>query len=697
MYHIKNWSIRTRMLLAFIAVLTPFVGFTGIAALHYGSLMHAYMRTQEDATVDLMRTSDVMAAADGLMLAVEDYAVGEGRQERQRVNGYLTHLHEAFSTLKKTPFDGVDERRLIDALMGPVSRMEALGREILVAAPFPTNHETTATLSVLNQLHDQVDMTLHRLMEVHVGAIDAAARQVSDVGRQVIVVTLITLIVSGLGAMSIGFPLANWLSGPIQAIAYGSRRLAEGDLSYRVEMSSGGELGEAAMAFNAMAERLERSAVENAALYGAARQRAERIAAVNRLTRIISASLDIGAVYESFAEELKRFISYTRIGIVIAEESGARFTLFQLVGKPLDEVPLGMVWSRRRDSGVEWVMTHRRPHFESDLAKAKRFIEDEAMAKEGIRSTVRLPLIVAGQVIGVLFLDDVEPDHYTEADLDLLIPLGEQLAIAIENARLHKEMGHRVEERTRALKQTQAQLIQSGKLAAVGTLAAGVAHELNQPLMIIRGYAQELLQDRRITDAEIRDDLWRIEAQTTRMVAIINHLRDFSRESKGRREGVDLNRIVSDALTFLDQQLKSRNIVVTQELSPDRPQVWVDPLQIEQVLLNLITNARDAMEAAGFGTIIVRTEPVSGGRVALSVTDIGPGIPDDIRSRIFDPFFTTKEVGKGTGLGLSICHGIVEEHGGALTVESPVADGQGARFTIVLPCARRDDRKDDQR
>lgn len=686
MLRITNWGIHARVILAFIAVLVPFLGFTGIAALHYGALMHTYTRTQEKATLDLMRTSDVMMAADELMLAAKDYAVSEGRLERQRVNGRLTQLHEAFRTLGTTPFEGDDERRLVDALRDPVSRMEALGRAIAAAAPFATNRETSARVGALNRLHDQVDVALHRLMDVHVSEIDAATRGVAGVGRQVIVVTFITLVVSGLGAMSIGVLLANWLSRPIRAIAYGSRRLADGDLSHRVEMIGGGELGEAAHAFNVMAERLERLAIEKAALYGAAHRRAERIAAVNRLTRIISASLDIGAIYETFAEELKRFISYARIGIVIAEEAGARFTLFQLVGKPLDEVPLGMVWSGGRGGGAEWVITHRRPHFESDLEQARRFGEDEALAKEGIRSTVRLPLIVRGQVIGVLFLDDAMPGRYSESDLELLVPLGEQLAIAIENARLHKEMGRRVEERTLALTQTQAQLIQSGKLAAVGTLAAGVAHELNQPLMIIRGYAQELLRDRRIADEEIRDDLWRIEAQTTRMAAIINHLRDFSRESTGRRAGADLNRIVADALTFLDAQLKSRNITVVRELDPDLPPVWVDPLQIEQVLLNLITNARDAMEPAGTGTITVRTEPVAGRRAALSVTDTGPGIPPAIQSRIFDPFFTTKEVGKGTGLGLSICHGIIEKHGGELTMASPVTDGRAARFTIVLPC-----------
>lgn len=696
MVSMKNWSIHTRLLLAFVLVLTPFLGFAGIAGLHFGALMHSYIRIQGDATAELKRTSDVMMAVDNLVLATEAYLAGEGRHARQQVRSRLTHLHEAFRMLDGTRFKGADERRLFDAARDLVPRLEALGREIVTVASAAMPRDVSDRTGALLRLHDQIDATLHRLMEIHARAIDDATEHLSDVGRQVVIVMFITLILSGLGAIAASFPLANWLSRPLRAIARGSCRLAEGDLSQRVETSSGGELGEAAHAFNTMAERLERLAIEKAALYGAAHRRAERIAAVNRLTRIISASLDIGAVYETFAAELKRFVSYVRMGIVIVEDSGKRFKLFQLAGARLDEVPVGMVWSGKGDSGVEWVMTYRRPHFQQDLAKVKRFAEDGMLANEGIRSTVRLPLIIAGQVIGVLFLDDVMPGRYSESDLELLVPLGEQLAIAIDNARLHGEMERKVDERTKMLRQTQAQLLQSGKLAAVGTLAAGVAHELNQPLMIIRGYAQELLRDRRIADEEIRDDLWRIEAQTTRMAAIINHLRDFSRESTGRRAGADLNRIVADALTFLDAQLKSRNIAVVRALDPDLPPVWVDPLQIEQVLLNLITNARDAMEPAGTGTITVRTEPVAGRRAALSVTDTGPGIPPAIQSRIFDPFFTTKEVGKGTGLGLSICYGIIEKHGGALTMASPVTDGRGARFTIVLPVTIPDQHEEDR-
>ncbi|MBI2902135.1 MAG: GAF domain-containing protein [Candidatus Methylomirabilis oxyfera] len=788
-------------------------------------------------------------------------------------------------------------------------------------------------------------------------------------------------------------------------------------------------------------------AIENARLYTAAQRRAERIVSINRLTSVISSSLDLGEIYQAFAEEVRRLLHYDRMGVVVPDHSGEGLAIVQLATDRPTRAGLGSIWARRAGTAIEWVMLHRQPLITRDLVEERRFAEDEFLLKEGIRSSIRVPIISKGDVIGAFFLDSARADCYGQGDLDLLVPIAEQLATAIQNAGLYEEVrsdaqfqaalaefvrvcasnieptsllslvceqmasrlevdgcylwtldeaahdlvgaaafGHKadefvglrasldqqdsvsakaartrkpqvvqdvaaselagaplasrfdsksllalplmaketvmgviilndirrtgrfdrvriqrseifahqaatalenarlysalgdskrrleqlyslsltmqehrtlqtgldlilkgartvlgfermnillanpegtrltgvaslgveepldrihvplgpegggiakaflerrdivwegqgpvpnelrlahpyseikafrsrsfaivplivrgvaigvlgadnkfsqkpipsetiyllktfaaqaaitidnvrldeqvteyakdleekVENRTRTLKEVQMQLIQSGKLAAVGTLAAGVAHELNQPLMVIRGYAQELLGDERIADEEIREDLRRIAAQTTRMSAIISHLRDFSRQSKGKRQVIDLNQVVTQALTFLEQQLKTRNVEVVRQLHPGLPWVWADPLQIEQVLLNLVTNARDAMEKAGRGTIIVRTETIQDAGVALSVTDTGPGIPPDLRARIFDPFFTTKEVGKGTGLGLSICHGIAEEHGGELRVESPVADERGARFTLVLPRSLRDSSESDR-
>ena len=393
-------------------------------------------------------------------------------------------------------------------------------------------------------------------------------------------------------------------------------------------------------------------------------------------------------------------LGFDRINILLPDPDRKmlRAVASRGTGEPLErlQVPLGpegggiaeafleckdIVWEGAGPVPDGWRLTH--PYSEIEAFRSRAF--------------VNVPLVVRGEVIGVLGADNKLSQRAIPSEMIVLLKtFAAQAAVAIENARLYeevtgyaKEMERRVEERTRALKETQVQLIQSGKLAALGTLAAGVAHELNQPMMVIRGYAQELLADKRLADQEIREDLRRIEGQTTRMVAIITHLRDFSRQSKGKRQPTDLNHVVTQAFTFLAQQLKTRNIDVVQALEPALPAVWMDPLQIEQVLLNLVTNARDAMEATGSGTITIRTERTQDGRVALSVTDTGPGIAPDLQERIFDPFFTTKEVGKGTGLGLSICHGIVEEHAGELRVQSPVVDGRGAQFTIVLPLSVR--------
>lgn len=295
-----------------------------------------------------------------------------------------------------------------------------------------------------------------------------------------------------------------------------------------------------------MVKRLEASAIEKAVLYDAVCQRADRIAAIHRLIAVISLSLDLDAVYNAFAEELKLFLPFTRMGIIVPETPGKRLRVLQLAADQPGTAKVGKVWSSGKGTGIEWVMTHRQPHIESDLAETRLFVEDEIALNEGIRSTVRLPLIVKGEVIGAFFLDDVVPGRYTESDLDLLVPLGEQLAVAIENARLHDELEQKVEERTSALQQTQAQLIQSGKLAAVGTLAAGAVHELNQPLMVIRGYAQELLADERVACEEICEDLRRIEAATTRMHDAsrgpgdsIHHDSCGQRLPRDRRQGAD--------------------------------------------------------------------------------------------------------------------------------------------------------------
>ncbi|MBI4379603.1 MAG: diguanylate cyclase [candidate division NC10 bacterium] len=180
-------------------------------------------------------------------------------------------------------------------------------------------------------------------------------------------------------------------------------------------------------------------ALENARLYTALQDRAERIAAVNRLTRVISASFDIGVVYQTFAAEVRRLIPYDWMGVVVPDSSGKGFRMFQLATDPPSTGEPASVWLAKEGTSIEWVMSQRRSHIELDLVEARRFVEDEALLKVGIRSTVRLPLIAKGEAIGALCLNSSTPRCYAERELELLVPLGEQLAIAIENARLFQE------------------------------------------------------------------------------------------------------------------------------------------------------------------------------------------------------------------------------------------------------------------
>jgi PAS domain S-box-containing protein len=231
------------------------------------------------------------------------------------------------------------------------------------------------------------------------------------------------------------------------------------------------------------------------------------------------------------------------------------------------------------------------------------------------------------------------------------------------------------------------QLIQSEKLSAIGQLVAGVAHELNNPLTSVSGYAQLLLRDKRLPE-EPRQDIEQIHAQSERAAKIVQNLLIFAREHKPERRMVAINEVLRSALTLQNYQLKVDNIGVALDLDPDLPATTADPHQLQQVFLNLITNARHAMIDRGDrGTLTLRSSvapaPDGAQAIRIEVVDTGVGIPERNLQKIFNPFFTTKPVGQGTGLGLSICFGIVKEHDGQIWAESQV--GVGTRVYVSLP------------
>jgi C4-dicarboxylate-specific signal transduction histidine kinase len=234
------------------------------------------------------------------------------------------------------------------------------------------------------------------------------------------------------------------------------------------------------------------------------------------------------------------------------------------------------------------------------------------------------------------------------------------------------------------LTEAESQLVQSAKLASLGTLSAGVAHELNQPVAIVRGLAQQLKSDTTIP-ADIREDIEIIEGQTSRMMKIITHLRTFCRTGSVEKVLVDVNRVVHDCFILIDAQLRANDIAVQMELCKGEVMVVGDSNELEQVFINLITNARDAVENIPNACLTIKSW-VADGQAILEFRDNGYGVPPSVAEHIFDPFFTTKEVGKGTGLGLSISHGLIQKHRGTVVTRN---DG-GAVFTITLPLAEAD-------
>ena len=322
------------------------------------------------------------------------------------------------------------------------------------------------------------------------------------------------------------------------------------------------------------------------------------------------------------------------------------------------------------------VQSHREVFTEEDLPGLPPLVSDFVRA-EGLRSWVWIVLWGKEQPIGVLGVSRSEGSPFTATDGKLLIAIARQVSTTIEKIRLYEETMHAYDD----LRRTQEQLLQSEKMSAIGRLIAGVAHELNNPLTAILGYGQ-LLESEPLEERS-RDFVGKLLKQAQRTHRLVQNLLSFARQRAPQKIPVDIRRVLDDTLALREYDFKRGNIVVRRELPEQLPAVTADPHQLEQVFLNVISNALDAMiekESGGMLTVRIYEENAS---VCIEFRDTGNGIGDV--KRIFDPFYTTKAVGKGTGLGLSICYGIVKEHGGEIEARN-VAEG-GAALSIRLPAS----------
>jgi len=315
--------------------------------------------------------------------------------------------------------------------------------------------------------------------------------------------------------------------------------------------------------------------------------------------------------------------------------------------------------------------------------------EETLKVKTGylVKSLVNVPLKAKDEVIGVLAVNNkISSMPFTDNDVHLLSALADYATIAIVNAQLYEEtkrwseeLEHKVEERTRELRATQEQLLQSEKLASIGQLAAGVAHEINNPMGVILGFAQGILKTLP-EDNPLRKPLTTMEKESLRCKRIVQNLLDFARHSEPTPHLININELIDTSCELVEHQISLQNVKLVKAYDPALPSIMADPSQLQQVFINIMLNAYQAMPDGG--TLHITTRTV-GSELQVIFTDTGPGIPPENVQNIFDPFFTTKEVGEGTGLGLSVSYGIVKAHGGDIEVESQV--GKGTTFAIKLP------------
>ena len=404
------------------------------------------------------------------------------------------------------------------------------------------------------------------------------------------------------------------------------------------------------------------------------RRRNRELNALNAMAVIATQSFDLDEILNLTLRQVVSLLGTDGGSIYLGDAEGTRFRRRASWGQRstdrtrFAEVDLaegfGDLVTRSR---MEVITEEFLPHLPASVAD---FIRAES-------SGIWVLLWSKDKCMGMMGLTSRHQRTYTENDENLLVAIGRQLATTIERVRLYDETSRAYDD----LRRTQEQLLQSEKMSAVGQLIAGVAHELNNPLTAILGYAQ-LLQSEGLSE-RAADFVGKLFKQAQRTHRVVQNLLSFARQRKPHKQVVEIAKVLEETLALRDYDLRVNNIKLERQANDELPAVTADPHQLEQVFLNIINNSLDAMLDAGKSGSLKVTALAKDGNIHVEFHDSGPGIKEP--NRIFEPFYTTKSVGKGPGLGLSICYGIIQEHGGNISARNH--DEGGAVITVSLPSA----------
>jgi len=407
--------------------------------------------------------------------------------------------------------------------------------------------------------------------------------------------------------------------------------------------------------------------------------------------QIFSSALKIGQVMTIIMEGVRSLLEVSICSLWLIEPETNDLVCRQATGHRYELV---RGWRLSPDQGIaNWVVRHDQSLIVDDTQLDPRHYKeiDELIGLE-LRSILSVPLRIQDQVIGCLQVTDTAPNRFSETELNLLEAVASTAAVAIENARLYSRAKDVIDQRLAAITATKLieQLQQSQKMEAIGRLAGGVAHDLNNILAVIMGHTG-LTIAALPPDHEMRPELESIQAAAERAAGLTKNLLTFARHQIINPQVLNLNDFIDRMEPALERLLGSR-IKLMRRTEPRLASIKFDPDQLEEILVNLIVNARDAMPEGG--QLILETANVApdspdvetrfGDYILLAVRDSGQGMSSDVLEHLFEPFFTTKEVGHGKGLALAICYGLVKQSGGHIAVESE--PGQGSTFKIYLPC-----------
>ncbi len=404
--------------------------------------------------------------------------------------------------------------------------------------------------------------------------------------------------------------------------------------------------------------------------YVALRASMDELLNLHELTEKISTSFAIADILEALMDLSARFLPSQSSAVFSFAEGDSSLSVLLTRGR---ERVVECVRDQINDGIIDWVLREQHPVVVEDM----QTVEQEEVT---VCSVVLVPLRVRGKDVGLYALYCGRPkDAFTAGEMELLSVLANQTAIALENARLYSAL----EASNTQLKDSQQQLIMAEKMAALGRLAGGVAHEVNNPLQIILSRVQLMRMNGEVPE-RLLAGLDSVEHNVRRITKIIRGLLDMAghRAAESEWRSCDVGHALQQTIDLVRPQLEQAKIELVVNCPGDLPQIVGNIGELEQVFLNLMINAQNAMTDGGLLQVIAGIE---GARLFVRFVDTGVGIPDAVLDQIFDPFFTTRSDQGGTGLGLAVSYGIVERHGGTISVESEC--GKGTSFELRFPIA----------